>query len=455
MSQMSFFDVSVAQGSNQIPSGDMIDINCLIRSKLSLQADLFKGLGLLSSIEHFDPYGIEKPMYWEKVMMTIIHCLSGQIPDRQEVLRGRQIICQLPKFFKKKYLDEQFVVSFLPYVLIGFKTHVEGRFQADSNRIDELCNFIVHLYETDHAEVTSYLCAHRGFAPSGQHVLIDALKLGMARRTLNLQKAILANVRQLKSRKIRWCQQGPTAMASSNMFPEMFIQYLMAGKVPDLLVLLGKHFNELNSLSLGEHSGLVDFKVANLDVFTVSTHAFLDSQFGVDWRITDFESGGAQKTPLVRIALDQVMPEIRRLIPFYGSSLAENFLETRQECLKRNLARAQEIEADGLAKNIVIRTLKAIDWFYYNQLMHITAKALYEAAFFYVWGQTTASQRNRIAVGIDRDHAGYQSSAWSLGYTENRDGLGNPPTSIIYARRNQNEIPGSALRDISFRQFWR
>ncbi len=258
MSSVSFFDVSIAQGSSKIPRGDMIDINCLIRSKLSLQAGLFKDLGLLSSIEQFDPYGIEKPKYWERAVATVIYCISGQVPDRQEVLRGRQIICQLPKSFKKKYLDEQFVLGFLPYVLIGFKTHVGSRFQADSNRIDDMCDFILHLYETDHAEITSYLCAHRGFAPSGQHILIDMLKLDNARRTLNLQKAILANVQQLRSRKIRWCQQGPTAMASSNMFPEMFIQYLMAGKVSDLLMLLAKHFDELDSLGKEDSFGLVD-----------------------------------------------------------------------------------------------------------------------------------------------------------------------------------------------------
>lgn len=454
MKTISFFDVSIAQNLDVVSNGCMVDVNLLIKLVSERHPDLFREKKLLSSIDSFDPYGIEKPTYWERAMSTIIFCLSGQVPDRQEVLRGRQIVCQLPKWFKKKHLNWQFVLGFLPYILVGFKTHMDNRFQADSNRVDDVCRFIAQIHDMEEVESTSFLCAHRGFSAKGSHVLIDAIQQEKARKTLHLQMALLANIAKLRIRKIRWYQQGPTAMASSNMFPEMFIQYLTAGKVPDLLVTLGNHLSELVTI-LGESSGSIDVKVASLDLFTTSTCAFLDSQFGSDWRITNFESSGTKKTPLIEIALDQVIPEIKRLIPFYGSSLANGFLETRQEYLTKNLTRAQELEAEGVSGGLALKTIKAIDWFYYNQLMHVTAKALYEAAFYYVWGQATASQSSRVAFGIDRDHSEYQNSAWNMGYHNTRRLAGNLPTAILYARRTETEKPGGALKDISFRQFWR
>lgn len=456
MGLISFFDVSIAQNQGSVTNnGNVIDVNDLIKARLIQQPSLFKNTNLLDSIKPFDVYGVEKPTYWERAISTIIYCLSGQIPDRQEVLRGRQIICQLPRWFKKKHLNEQFVLGFLPYILIGFKTHLENCFQPDSNRIHDVCNFISSVYGEENVKMVSFLCAHRGFSVKDSHSLIDAVHQQKAKKTLNLQKAILVNIPRLRSRKICWYQQGPTAMASSNMFPEMFIEYLVAGNIPDLLLLLEKHFSEVDSLLREDTSRLIDAGLADLDIFTNRTCAFLNSQYGTDWRITDFESRGIKRTPLVELALNQVIPGIKRLIPFYGNSLTKNFLETRLTHLKKNLLRAQKIESEGIVSDIILRTIKAIDWFYYNQLMHTTAKALYEAAFYYVWGQTTASQNDEIAIGIDRDHAEYQNSAWNMGYYSSALGKNKPPTAILYARRAESENPGGILRDISFRQFWR
>ena len=452
MSTLSFFDVSIAGGRVQYSPGEEISVHTLVRSALSQQSDSPKSFGMIADDQRFDPYGLEKPGQWERIVSTMIYCLSGQVPDRQEVLRGRQILYRLPKWFKKKHVDEQFVLGFLPYVLIGFKAHTEDRFQADSNRIDDLCRFIVHLYESASTEVTSYLCAHRGFAPTGQHVLLDAVRIDKAERTLNLQRALVANVRQLTSRKIRWYQQGPTAMASSNMFPEMFMQYMEHGKVPELLTLLEKHWGELGAL--GQTTSSVDFEVAQLDLVTEAAHRYLDSRFGLHWRTTDFDFGGCSRPTLVSIALEQAMPEIKRLIPFYGTAHAAAFAKTESDYLETNLRRAREIETDSSDNALTRRTAAAISWFYRNQFMHATAKALYEAAFYYVWGQAAAATPNGVAIGIDRDHAGYQYSAWMLGYAEARK-ADQANTAIVYARRSPIELPGHCLGDISFRQFWR
>lgn len=452
MKKLIFFDISIHPSRGYIDDGKLISIEDLIKIKSANNPVIFQEHCLISSLEVFDILGIKKPLYWERVMKTIIYCISGQLASRQEILRGRQIITKLPRYFKNKYLDEQFVFGFLPYILIGFKTHLKDVFQSGSNRLDDMCKFIIHLFEQDAAEITSYLCAHRGFAPKGVHVLIDSIREDRVRRTLNLQKGILANVPNLKHRRIYWYQQFSTAMASSNMFPEMFIQYLELGRIPELLLILEKQVIELKKY-LKDNSGLFDVRLLNLDSVTSKTCLFLNSRYGTDWRTTKFTDGVDDGPTLIKISLEQVIPEIKRLTPFYGDFLSEDFLLTRHKSLKNNLEKARLLERSGKHYGITSKTLKAIDWFYYNQVMHISAKALYEAAFFYIWGKNASLNFNRISIGIDRDHSEYQNSAWELGYQdENHEKI---PTTIIYARRIEGEIPENSLEKISFRQFWR
>lgn len=456
MDSIIFFDVSISQNSNVISNGSIIGIDDLIKLKLRQHPNFFENKVLLNNFDLFDLNGIEKTAYWDKIMSTMIFCLSGQIPDYQEVLRGRQIIYQLPKWFKKKNLTRQFILGFLPYILIGFKIHVGDCFQSDSNCVGDICRFILRIYSLDQAEIISFLCAHRGFSALGSHTLVNFIKQDRARRTLNLQMAILANMPRLKDRKICWYQQGFTEMASSNMFPEMFIQYLVSGDIPELLMILRRHFAELKFV-FRRNSDLVSARVINLDLFTKSIHAFLNSQFGSNWRIINFElDRRIKQIPLVGLALDKVIPEIKRLIPFYGSSFASDFLKTREEYLIKNLLRAREIETTKKAvKNLEIKTRETIDWFYSNQLMHITAKALYEATFYYIWGRMVAIQPYKIAIGIDRDHAQYQNLAWNMGYCDTKNSADDLSAVILYSRRAETEKPKSALKNISFRQFWR
>lgn len=454
MTTLRFFDISTSSKKSGFVDGAEVSLDDLIRVKSRTYGEIFHGHGLVYSIEDFDLRGIHKPSHWEKIMKTVIFCISGQIAARQEVLRGRQIINCLPSWFKKKHLDRKFVLGFLPYVLVGFKAHIEDRFQSDSNRVEDICDFITHIYIQEEVEANSYLCAHRGFAPQGIHKLVDTIHLEKAKKAINFQKAVLSNLAKPGLRKIRWYQQGPTAMASSNMFPEMFIQYLKNGKVSEVLILLEKHFSELERICADEDgSDLIDARIVNLDDFTASVYAFLDFSYGTDWRITNFELSTVKKTPLIEVALNQVLPELRRLSQFYGNSLDTDFLETRQRYLRKNLLCAQETEKSGSISDVVLRTIKAIDWFYYNQLMHLTAKALYEASFYYMWGRMMALQPERIAIGIDRDHVEYQYAAWKMGYSETSNDA--PHTSVLYARRNANEVPEGALRDFSLRQFWR
>jgi hypothetical protein len=115
--------------------------------------------------------------------------------------------------------------------------------------------------------------------------------------------------------------------------------------------------------------------------------------------------------------------------------------------------RAKQLEKCEKNRGITLRTYETINWFYYKQLMHISAKALYEVAFFYILGKNSSLNLNHISIGIDRDHSEYQNLAWKAGYQEvSKEKV---PTMIIYARRREKEILEGSLEKISFRQFWR
>lgn len=452
MKTLIFFDVSINPSQGYIEDGTVISFEDLIKVKSISNSIIFREHDLISSLETFDISGIKKPVYWEKVMKTIIYCISGQLANRQEILRGRQIIINLPKYFKKKYLDERFVLGFLPYILIGFKTHLKDVFRSDSNTLNDISKFIIHLFEQDSAKIISFLCAHRSFSSKGLHVLSNSLHTDKIKRTLNLQKGILANVPGLKKRKIYWYQQFSSIMASSNMFPEMFIQYLESGQIPELLIILEKQVHELKKC-LKDTTGLFDISLLNLDTITSKTCLYLNSQYGDNWRILDFKQMKEDESVLIKIAIEKAIPEVKRLTPFYGDPQYKDFVLTHQNYSKKNLMKARQLENSEKYHGITLSTREAIDWFYYKQLMHISAKALYEVAFFYILGKNASLNLNQISIGIDRDHSDYQSLAWKAGYQEGSKK--KVPTMIIYARRREEEVPESSLEKISFRQFWR
>jgi hypothetical protein len=350
------------------------------------------------------------------------------------------------------------VFGLLPYILVGMKTHIDGSFQEGSNRAEDIAAFLVNLLNLSDVQIESYLCAHRGHSAGGLHVLLTSTHEVKIRKAINLQLGILANVQNLKHRKILWYQQGPTAKASSNMFPEMFLEYLHSGKIPDMLSLLEEHFKEVDLLLVDSSTDTgIDAHLCNLDVHTAHVYRYLGENYGTDWRLNDYGSiDVSRKDVLAEIALDSTLPEVRRFMPFFDKPNKLK-VEGRQELMSKNMARARMLDS-GNQENLARRTASAIDWFFYDQTMHISAKALYETVFFYLWGFETATHKERCPIGVSRDHAEFQHDAWALGYLDacknELDGLVSA-NSVLYMRRTTKEKIGGALKDTSFRQFWR
>jgi hypothetical protein len=451
MCNIVYYDVSHGQKKPILRDGVRISVAEMVASHLQsgkIPDTIHQTMAALK-FDDIDPLGVDKASRWEDLMTVIIYCLCGQVPLRQEVLRGRQIMMALPASLRVRVIAEKIAFSLLPYILIGFKSHLEERFQSDSNKVADVVAFIVRLSEISNPVALSFLCAHRGRSVIERHVLIDSVQVHKAHVVLNVEKGILANNPWSKFGSIRWYQQGPTEWACLNMFPEMFLRYLTSGNISNLLTLLGKHFIELQEMMGITDPNGIKTELVEMDPLTSEILIFLAKKYGESWRSTDFFDLAVKKDRMISIALEVALPSVSRQMPFY-SKYANNDYVGKKDCLiAQNIERSNDLSP---VRANLIRC--AIERFFQTQIMHPTAKAIYETAFYYVWGKRTASNKKELAIGIDRDHNSFQYLAWREGYNSViGDGVRAVP--LLYARRTVEDYSGSALRDYSLRQFWR
>lgn len=435
-----------------IANGASLDVAELIAANLRVDSLSETVRQLMASVKFdgIDPLGVEKSGRWENLMSVIIYCLCGKLPLRQEVLRGRQIMMALPKHLRVKEEAEKIAFSLLPYILVGFKTHIEDQFQADSNIVADVALFIEHLYDDLDPVATSFLCAHRGKSATEKHILIDSVQIQKAQVALNMIKGVLANDPWAKTRSIRWYQQGPTEWASLNMFPEMFLKYLTSGRISHLLTLLGRHFSKLEDMMRMAEPNQIQTTLFELDPVTLEVLSFLAERYGASWRSTDFSSARVAKDELVSLALDVTLSEVVRQMPFYSSvHTGQEYVDKKASLIAKNIELSQDSSSEqaDLVRRVVER-------FFQAQVMHPTAKAVYETAFYYLWGKRSVARKGELAMGIDRDHHNFQYTAWKQGYCDGRE-MDAPSIPLLYARRTAEDSEGPALKDYCIRQFWR
>jgi len=446
-----YYNVSLNDTLGHVADGTKLDIMALIAITLkqSFVPDEIRNKMNSLRKDGIDPRGIEHSGRWENLMSSVIFCLCGQVPLRQEVLRGRQIMMALPKELRTIENAEKIAFSILPYVLIGFKTHLDEYFQADSNIVADVATFIASLHENPTPVARSFLCAHRGKSLTEKHILIDSVPVKKAQVTLNLIKGVLVNDPWATSRSIRWYQQGSTEWACLNMFPEMFLNYLTSGRIALLLSLLRKHFVQIHEVMATPDPNQINTGLEDLDKVTLEVLSFLAEKYGEAWRLTDFSKSTTPKDALVHTALEVTLSEVVRLMPFYSA-----MQPGKEHQNKKTLYIAQNIESapdSSPEQTDLIR--RVIERFFEVQVMHPTAKALYETAFYYLWGQRCATRKVEIAIGIDRDHNRFQHVAWEHGY--HACGKEGVATTLLYARRTAERSDGTALSDYCLRQFWR
>lgn len=104
---------------------------------------------------------------------------------------------------------------------------------------------------------------------------------------------------------------------------------------------------------------------------------------------------------------------------------------------------------------MVSQVTQVIEWFMRQHSMTISAKAVYETTFYYLWGRYCGMYPGAFAIGFDRDHDRFQHFAWHWGCLSAVSPESLQQTVPLYARRNPGGRERGALVNLSFRQFWR
>lgn len=455
MTYVAYYNMSGKANRLGLLDGILVEVDEIIESALRMHAvsDLIGSVSLKIKEKDIDPIGVSSPKKWEDYMTLLIWSISGKEPLRQEVLRGRQIIAALPSYIKKHPGFPRFVFGFLPFMLIGFKTHLENKFQSGSNNIHDVVEFILRLSIMSSQKIESFLCAHRGKGGGEKFYLVDDVEINKASIALNLSSSLLANNPWAKKCSVEWFQQGPTEFACLNMFPEMFLRYIVSGDISGLLEKLRRHVCQIKTLAI-EESGNALFSVSESDQRSLWVLTYISERYGQQWRSTDFSLSIFNNDPIVKIALADTLPLIMRLMPFYLDQQAyKEHLRNKKIYIENNIEKAKAAQSE-FSQDLIC---SSIERFYEIQKMHPTAKALYETVLYYLWGQHS-EKFGVFSVGLDRDHAEFQNKAWLLGVNDVRGSLhaGSNPSSLLYARRNgEAENCSQMLKDFSVRQFWR
>lgn len=458
-----YYDLSTQQeNSDRTTRGEEIFVDDLLDMKAAANPEVFRHYDMLNSVSHydFDPWCLKKTSHWERVVRTMIFSVSRQIASREELKKGRQIIERLPKGFKQN-VGRDFVINFLPYLLIGFNTHRGSSFVNELNSIDNACSFIEAVYQKYQTYTISFLCAHREATAVKPHSLVDNIVMSKATKTINLQHALFANA-LIETASLSWHQQLATERASSNMFPEIFLSYLNRVEVPDMLLQLDRHTQQMEKLIQQLLSSGIEHRLKPLDIYSVEFENYLEEEFGIDWRsrriqfpTTISEVDWNYLTKIVQVS---AFPEVERFMPYFLLNAHRGDLIQKGK-IQDNIQRAILLEEQGqkLTSGFSLAdvTQNAIDWFNTNMNINAETKALYEVMFYYYWG-LISRENNFIGIGIERDYTRYQDESWALGYNK-KIGVSaiKRGVPLLYSRRTPKELEMGTLRDISFRQFWR
>lgn len=439
MERFKFFDLSISQKASSM-SGNEVPYNEIVKLRKGEDIAKFDSAGFIEDVERFDfdPLGIRNTSRWDKAASTMVYAVSGQVPDREEIKRGRQLIEGVPKR-TKEYVDRSFVLNFLPYLLTGFNFQLTDTFVDEANTLKDGINFVNSVYSQQNIHSSSLLCAHRESGSIAKLSLVQNIHTVKAKRTLALQLGLLSNA-QTERGRLDWYQQTSTARLSSNMFPEMFINYLKAGNVVNLIRLVQSHKQQMVDILTSGHARSWQTNLITLDKLTSDTEMFMINRFGVDWN--KFTGNEGDPDMIFKITRDYTLPHIKRLMPFYNQSESE--MQNLEKYRGANINNARDDEEKKIVGEV-------IDWFIDHQRLSGFGKALYETSMYYHWGMMSKNESG-VGIGVDRDYSNYQYLAFKSGYLNG--GL-NGSVPLLYARRTKNEIPQKMLKYISFRQFWR
>lgn len=403
----------------------------------------------------FHSYGVDRGGWesWIKYFSTTCQILSGHMPSKEEVKVIREFIRRLPNEFKRNHVNQRFVLAYVSYLFIGFKGHLQMAFGHDSNALNGMLEFTLSLCAQKRVLFTSFLCAHRDPAPKpGEplNLLQSRIPQKKIRQAVSLVLAVSHNASDSTYGNAIFLQQGVSYAATSSIFPEVSVEYFSSARAYEMLNRLAYQRGLVESTLKALSGDRVKARLVSLDVLTSRIERFLRDRFGANWRQLDFKDYAYEDDPIVQVAIHMALPDVERMMPFFSGDFQQTFTAKKAEILKIN----QETAQQNGGPEMVSQVTKVIEWFMQQHSMTISAKAVYETTFYYLWGRYCGMYPGAFAVGFDRDHDRFQHFAWHRGCLS----MMNPEsqqTVPLYARRNPSGRERGALVDLSFRQFWR
>lgn len=404
----------------------------------------------------FHPYGVDRGGWksWMQYFTTTCQILTGHTPSKDEINVIKELIQRLPNEFKRSHVDQRFVLGFMTYLFIGFKGHPHTLFSHDSNAVSSLAEFVLSLSASKRVLFTSFLCAHRDPKPGPSeplNLLQSRIPPEKIRQAVSLVLALAHNANESIHGNAIFLQQGVSFAATSSIFPEVSVAYFSNARVYEMLHRL-KYQQELVQTTLMAMPGeRVRTRLVSLDVLTRRIERFLRERYGVDWRQLDFTAQQYEDDPIVQVAVHMALPDVERMMPFFSGDFQQSFMERKAEILRIN----QESALEHGGPEMVLQVTQVIEWFMRQHSMTISAKAVYETTFYYLWGLYCGKYNGSFAIGFDRDHDHFQHFAWHRGFHSVAESDIQRQTVPLYARRNQSGRRHGSLADLSFRQFWR
>jgi hypothetical protein len=378
-------------------------------------------------LDRLDPIPQNNPQRWEQTIGTLIFSISGQLPTREDTKKARQLYEALPRDVRRS-LGPELVFGSLPYLITACKVNLGKSNQNGTNSLDNVVNFSKGLLSDDPIFMRSYFCAHKERRVIAPDMLRASVQEEGARRAVYLVNGLVKNSPNACGR-VNWHHARGTPFGMNTVFPNIFLNYVDQGILPQLGETIDRHYQEMGDLFLQYGEEGVDFFLDDVNFLFSNAERTCEGKFGSEWRsITESDIEDSALLELVQSA----------------TNTFQRFLSTDQleGAVSENGLRYLERVNDDKVK-------ETIRLFRMNSEMSLTARSLIDVMFYQSWGEL-AKEESSIAFGLDRDHECHQVRAFSRGYSG-----GYSP--IVYARETFDEktIEMEGLNHLALRQFWR
>lgn len=381
----------------------------------------FKGHEWTETLQHLlNNFWIESSKTHLKPLVNALH-------------ETRNIIKRTSKHLLEIMDDENFKFGSIVYLMILF--HIENHYwrsKEGRNGTNNLVEFLKKtLTWTETIDISSFLCAHRErsvMKPDRKDYLAEKVNLVTFGRIQNAIKWFFNNV-NIKF-DLTFYQPGGDQYGMNSIFPTIFHNYLVQGKLNELLNWLNDHIAVLQNAckdenihveSTFEYAQLIEKRLSekywpqrmNINAYSPS---HVDKFSDVACYITREE--------MIRVLSSQRSLKLDDIDEYFKLNEFENLNNSQNSMIEQAITR-------------------------YVQKWSVETKALYETMFYFLrWEMCQFN--NKVWVWFDRDHSLFQSVSFALGYNGEVNQSAWIP--LLYGRR-KDVVNNKEIDKLSFRQF--